>query len=104
METTKKIIDSLVENEESIPHRGWGGCTEWFTKSMPYKRHRLDGPAIEYDKNARYEYADEYWVNGQHLTAEEFMRFVDPVTGNVTFPLGYKFTLRPLGESKCNQN
>jgi hypothetical protein len=96
--SSKTVIDSLIENEESAskqpdstPHhygQGKKAHTVWLNKAGQY--HRLDGPAIEYDNHDT-----KYWyVNGQQLSKEEFYTLVDPLTGNTIKPLGRVFRYR----------
>jgi hypothetical protein len=59
----------------------------WFKHG---KRHRLDGPAIKTNDGFV-----AYFVNGQQLSREEFLMFVDPITGNLVVPLDHKFKHDP---------
>jgi hypothetical protein len=58
------------------------GQKEWWLKD---KRHRLDGPALVFSSGR-----EQYWVNGQQFNKDEFIRFVDPVTGEIFLPPGRK--------------
>ena len=40
------------------------GTKEWFLNGQ---RHRVDGPAIEYPNGTK-----EYWINGRHYSENEF--------------------------------
>jgi hypothetical protein len=55
------------------------------------KRHRLDGPAVVWNVlNGFQERDQEYWVDGQQYSKDEFVQFIDPVTGQVAIPFEYK--------------
>jgi hypothetical protein len=58
------------------------GSFRWHRKG---KLHRIDGPAVQLTNG------DQLWyVNDRQLTAEEFYRYVDQLTGEVFVPPGKK--------------
>jgi hypothetical protein len=60
----------MIKNQRSIGEEG--GMTEWEDGSRTYwcqsKRHRLDGPAVEYADGGK-----EWWYQGEYVASNEEM-------------------------------
>lgn len=75
--------DGKLHREDGPACTYRNGTKEWYRDGT---RHRVDGPAVEYPDGLM----DQYWVNGQQLTEEEFYLYVDQETGEAFVPPGKK--------------
>jgi hypothetical protein len=85
----KSIIDSVVEAEEEVTRHSDSAGTVWYMNRQGLL-YRTDGPAIEWADGTKF-----WYINDIRFTEDEFNQFVDPITGQVTIPLGYKLTYEP---------